>query len=252
MVRDFTATDIFQVGGLTTSWAIKRDINSSNVFNASSSTPCDFSTSFLANTTTTMALEIRDDANHNNGRLPSRVKLSRDCSHTFGSRSATELVWRSWPGVGGACAMQGRAVRPLCQRLFADLTWLARNEAILIACLVPSSPRTSSPDSPSWNGKMEAAQICISPFLECESGRLPLPRPWPALPALPVAEAPELAEKLISPKCRPTGLCSARCQVTGTGGQPVTRLLREWEGREGAGGPGPPGRRLASAGPIAG
>lgn len=153
MVRDFTATDIFQVGGLTTSWAIKRDINSSNVFNASSSTPCDFSTSFLANTTTTMALEIRDDANHNNGRLPSRVKLSRDCSHTFGSRSATELVWRSWPGVGGACAMQGRAVRPLCQRLFADLTWLARNEAILIACLVPSSPRTSSPDSPSWNGK---------------------------------------------------------------------------------------------------
>lgn len=66
---------------------------------------------------------------------------------------------------------------------------------------------------------------------------------------LPVAEAPELAEKLISPKYRPTGLCSARCQVTGTGGQPVTRLLREWEGREGAGGPGPPGRRLASAGP---
>lgn len=65
---------------------------------------------------------------------------------------------------------------------------------------------------------MEAAQICISPFLECESGRLPLPRPWPALPALPVAEAPELAEKLISPKCRPTGLCSARCQVTGTAG----------------------------------
>lgn len=35
--------------------------------------------------------------------------------------------------MGGACAMQGRAVRPLCQRLFADLTWLARNEAILIA-----------------------------------------------------------------------------------------------------------------------
>lgn len=209
MVRDFTATDIFQVGGLTTSWAIKRDINSSNVFNASSSTPCDFSTSFLANTTTTMALEIRDDANHNNGRFPSRVKLSRDCSHTFGSRSATELVWRSWPGVGGACAMQGRAVRPLCQRLFADLTWLARNEAILIVCLVPSSassPRLLGRPVPTLQAgmeKMEAAQICISPFLECESGRLPLPRPWPALPALPVAEAPELAEKLISPKCRP-------------------------------------------------
>lgn len=97
---------------------------------------------------------------------------------------------------------------------------------------------------------MEAEEFAFHRFSKAKAGGFPcpLPRPagaargrWPA--------APELAEKLISPKYRPTGLCSARCQVTGTGGPPVTRLLREWEGREGAGGPGPPGRRLASAGP---
>ena len=45
-----------------------------------------------------------------------------------------------------------------------------------------------------------------------------------------VAETPELAEKLISPKYRPTGFYSSRYKATGAGKQLVTRLLSEWEG----------------------
>jgi hypothetical protein len=47
-----------------------------------------------------MGLDIRDDANHNKTVLHHAFKLLRAAATRFhGSRSATELVWRSWPDV---------------------------------------------------------------------------------------------------------------------------------------------------------